>query len=75
MQKTIFIKDEFNWHFIFLYFEFLRSSLTINDAEFNRLFNKLLDYVDKKLSHTVGDDIVDIYVTVEKRINDIKKLC
>lgn len=68
-NKTVYSRLAFSWFLAGTYLDIMRGiSCFSSDAEFNRLFNELRDYVDKKLTLQCVGDINDIFVVAEQTI-------
>lgn len=69
-QKTIQTRQTLEWHFIYLYLEMLQSMGAIKkDAEFQKMYNQLMHYLNNKVLSAEHGDVVDTYVVIEQKPN------
>ena len=68
-RKTRKIKQSLSWTIASLYLYELENFPELReDEKFQRLYNALVEYVDKKLPYVSNGDVVDSYVIVEQEI-------
>ena len=65
-NKAIKIKQSPFWNFAYLYLQMLEEfTVLMEDKEFYRLYNQLLEYVQSKIELSHPGDIIDEYVIIE----------
>ena len=67
-RRTIYNKEDFKWHYIAWYLDCLIDFVVIEDKEFLTYFKKIRDYVETKIFTNDYGELVNYYVTVERRI-------
>ena len=69
--RRIQTKQEFRWHFVCEYLEFLSSvSALMKDPQFHQLYHALLNYVYEQLVLPQQGDITQFFVIVEQQTCD-----
>lgn len=67
-KKTVYTRLDMSWYMISAYLDGVKSLCRNDDKEFNRLFNELRDYVEKRLFDSCEGEIADLYVIAEQII-------